>query len=211
MSTWKHWGMRWMSSNLHCLWFNAPADQRRNYVRSTGACAVLLCNHFLACQSIRMIRSDHVVKIGSRNQGCLYTRVTSRRPVLLGEFPAQMTQRPLYTKSCVHRQVDTNTHTHTHTHRNPACISKRVEYYLQRLKSWREPTQGTLSALKNGQNLEKHVRWDRFHQCPWKEDILPPFCQRTTKPRLPVHHRDIQAECSAWWVPCPNDTEACGH
>jgi hypothetical protein len=78
-----------------------------------------------------MIRSDHVVKIGSRNQGCLYTRVTSRRPVLLGEFPAQMTQRPLYTKSCVHRQVDTNTHTHTHKHTHTHTHTQEPGLYFK--------------------------------------------------------------------------------
>jgi hypothetical protein len=62
------------------------------------------------------------------------------------------------------RQVDTHAHTHrhtnthTHTPKNKACISTNVKYYLQRLKSWCEPTEGTLSAVLKGSNLEKHVK-----------------------------------------------------
>jgi hypothetical protein len=104
MNNWKHWWMRLMSSNLHCPWFNWAADWRRNYVRSTGACAVPPCNLFLPYQPTRTTPWDHVVRITSRNQGCLYTRPTYRRPVLLGEFRSR-NQGCLYTRVTYRRPV----------------------------------------------------------------------------------------------------------
>jgi hypothetical protein len=59
------------------------------------------CNLFLPSQSTGTTPWRHVVRIRSRNQGCLCTTARSRQPVLHGEFHAQITQRPVDTKSSV--------------------------------------------------------------------------------------------------------------
>jgi alkylated DNA nucleotide flippase Atl1 len=78
-----------------------PADKRRNYVRSTGTCALPPGNTFLSSQATGTTPWHHVVRRRGRKQGYLHTTVRSRQPVLLGEFHAQMTQRPVHTKSSV--------------------------------------------------------------------------------------------------------------
>jgi hypothetical protein len=46
--------------------------------------------------------------------------------------------------------------------------SRHVKRYLQGLKCSHYTTDWTISALEERSNLEKHVKWNRFHQCPWK-------------------------------------------
>jgi hypothetical protein len=96
------------------------------------------------------------------------------------------------------RHTDTNTHTHTHTHihthihtqtytQERSLYSRHVECYLQRLKSFCYPTEWTLSALEKGSNLEKHVKWHGFHQCPWRKT----YYHHYAKERV----RLIQSQC----------------
>jgi hypothetical protein len=88
---------------LHFPWAQWALQTRgRNYcIRSTGGYAVPPRTLFLSSQATGTTAWHHMLRMRGRIPGYLCTTARSRRPVLLGECHAQVTQRPVDTKSSV--------------------------------------------------------------------------------------------------------------